>query len=174
MIHNMKKLLLFCSVIFATFTAKADPWDDLTVTQAKAVVAFLKKNPFVLDYCDCCENPEVSLIKIVKAEIIPCEWNPQKVSVRALSWTIGKLEVYSDTPSAYRTQPQMTPTDYLITMNYTFVYSKAGKWAVPFFKEVPYDRDHVCKGATNFPNPKDNPGITDLDYIKWYKKKIGK
>lgn len=170
----MKKIILLIVAVSTFLVAKADPWDDLTESQAKAVVAFLKKNPFVLDYCDCCDNPEVSLIKIVKAEVVPCEWNAEKFSVRALSWTIGKLEVNGDTPSAYRAEGSMAPTDYIIMMNYTFVYSKTGKWAVPFFKEVAYDRDHICKGATKFPNPKENPGITDAEYIAWYAKNIAK
>jgi hypothetical protein len=170
----MKKITLSFVAVITFLAAKADPWDDLTESQAKAVVAFLKKNPFVLDYCDCCDNTEVMLIKIVDPEVVPCDWNPEKFSVRALSWTIGKLEVNDGIPSAYRAVGDLVPTNYIVSMNYTFVYSKSKKWAVPLFKEVAYDRDHVCKGATKFPNPKENPEITDADYIAWYAKNIAK
>ena len=153
--------------------AKADPWEDLTEKQANAVTKFLAKNPFILDYCDCCESGDVYLMKVVRTKIVPCSYNEAKKTVVAEVVRIGKLEVAEGgVPSAYRTTAvSEPPQDFIITMNYTFVYSKRDKWAVPFFKAVDYDQNHICKGATRFPNPFDNNDIKDEDYQKWFKNK---
>ena len=169
----MKKVLFTLLALSFFVIAKADAWDDLTQKQAKAVQSFLKKNKFVLDYCDCCNDSEVYILKIEQAELVPCSWNAEKFSVKTSAVRIAKLETNKGEPSAYRAVGMSERVDYVITMNYTFVFSKAGKWAVPFFKEVAYDRDHICKGATKFPNPAENEKIADSAYIKWYAKNIG-
>jgi hypothetical protein len=169
----MKKLIFTLLTLSFFITAKADVWDDLTQNQAKAVQSFLKKSMFVLDYCDCCDDSEVFLLKITNTEIIPCSWNAEKFSVKASAWRIAKLETIKGEPTAYRAAGLSELVEFTITMNYTFVFSKSGKWAVPLFKEVAYDRDHICKGATKFPNPSENENITDSDYKKWYAKSIG-
>ncbi len=169
---NMKKILIFCVAMCFWLVAKADPWEDLTDKQAKAVVRFLQKNPFILDYCDCCGSGDVYLMKVVSTKIIPCSYNEAKKTVVAEVVRIGKLEVTEGgVPSAYRTTALAeTQKDFIITMNYTFVYGKRDKWAVPLFKEVAYDQEHICKGATRFPNPFENNDIKDEDYKKWFRK----
>lgn len=166
----MKKLLFLAFSFLILSPLKADPWEDLTQKQAEAVVKFLKKNPFILDYCDCCGEGDVYLMKVVSTKIVECSYNSAKKTVVAEVVKIGKLETNDGVPSAYRTQSmQSAPESYIVTMNYTFVYSKRDKWATPLFKEVAYDQNHVCKGATRFPNPFDNNDIKDADYRKWFK-----
>jgi len=151
--------------------AKADPWDNLTEEQANEVVSYLKENPFILDYCDCCDAGDVILMKVNDVEIIPCEWDANYKSVKVYATQIGKLERNGSYPSAFRVEHLEEDIEYIITMNYTFVYSECGKWAVPFFKEVEYDNKHVCCGATRFPDPSDNPGIMDQEYYTWFEQK---
>jgi hypothetical protein len=169
----MKKLfLLFVATLFIT-NAKADPWDNLTQAQAQAVVQHLKTNPFILDYCDCCDGSETYLLKVLKTEIVPCEWDENYKSVKVTAVKIGQLEREATGPAtAYNVVGMNELTSYTIYMNYTFVYSACGNWAVPFFKEVPYNdtNDTICMGATRFPNPADNTEITDAEYIKWFEK----
>lgn len=167
----MKKVLIFVIAIFSFSLLKADPWEDLTDKQAKSVVKFLEKNPFILDYCDCCETDEVYLMKVVSTKIVPCSYDETKKTVIAQVVRIGKLEVNGGVPSAYRTTALAENIEsFTITMNYTFVFSKRDKWAVPLFKEVAYEQDHICKGATRFPNPFENNDIKDESYKKWFKK----
>lgn len=165
----MKKLLLlFVATLFIT-TAKADPWDNLTQAQAEQVVEYLKENPFILDYCDCCDGSDTYLLKVLRSEIVPCEWDNEYKSVKVIAAKIGKLERDATGPvSAYRVEGMNELTNYTIYMNYTFVYSECGNWAVPFFKEIDYGQEHICTGATRFPNPADNKEITDTEYIKWF------
>jgi hypothetical protein len=170
--NTMKKYLFLMLCTFLAFQVSADPWEDLTEKEAKAVVKFLKTNPYILDYCDCCGSGDVYLMKVVSTEIVPCSYAEGKKSVIAKVVPLGKLETDADgTPSAYRVEKMSDAVEELIvTMNYTFVLDKKNKWAVPFFKVVPYSQNHVCKGATRFPNPADNPNIKDTGYKAWFKK----
>lgn len=167
----MKKTIIFILFSFLISKANADPWDNLSYEQAVQVVEYLQENPFILDYCDCCDASDVILMKVIEAEIVPCEWDASSKSVKVKVLQIGKLERNGSYPSAYRVEYMNEKTEYIITMNYTFVYSECGKWAVPFFKVVPYDNEHVCCGATRFPNPANNAGIKDSDYINWFREK---
>lgn len=167
----MKTIIIIFSMFLLSTNLKADPWDNLSYEQANAVVYFLKENPFILDYCDCCDEGDVILMKVIEAEIVPCEWDASSKSVKVKAIQIGRLERNGSYPSAYRTEYMNEEHEYIITMNYTFVYSECGNWAVPFFKVVEYKNEHVCCGATRFPNPTHNEGIKDQDYIAWFDKK---
>lgn len=158
-------LILLC----VNFSLIADSWDNLTVKQAKQVKKYLTKHPIILDYCDCCSRPQVFLMRVISSEIIPCSWSKEQKSVSVVAKRIGQLEV-NTYPSIYRVSNMADTVAYTISMNYTFVYTKKGKWAVPFFKTVPYNQNSVCAGATNFPNPNDNEGIKDVFYMDWYRK----
>ena len=169
----MKNLFLLFFAIFTCMAAKADPWEDVTEKQAASIVKFLKKNPFILDYCDCCDEGDVYLLKVVSTKIVPCSHDETKKTVIANVLRIAKLETGKDgTPTAYRAKTCAEPEqEFIISMNYTFVFSKRDKWAVPFFKEIPYEQDHVCKGATRYPNPAENENIKDAEYKKWFAKR---
>jgi hypothetical protein len=167
----MKKLLLLAILSCSLTTVLADPWDNLTPAQATAVVKYLKENPFILDYCDCCDSGSVYLLKVLNTQIVPCEWDNSQKSVKVLALRIGELERIGSYPSAYRTKGMSETVEYTITMNYTFVYAECGKWAVPFFKVVSYSNNHICAGATRFPNPEQNDDIQNEEYIKWFKDK---
>ncbi len=172
----MKKLF-FVLLSMATLTAAtADPWEDLTQEQAEAVIQHLEMHPFILDYCDCCGSGDVHLMKVISARIVECAYDSEKKSVIAQVVKIGKLEVSDGTPSAYNVQGAENdmPEELIISMNYTFVYSTCGQWAVPFFKEVPYEQNHVCHGATRFPSPFENKVLEDdALYLEWFVENIG-
>lgn len=173
----MKKILLtLVSLLMIFSSAIADPWEDLTQEQAEQVIEHLEQHPFILDYCDCCNTSEVYLMKVLSTKIEKCSYNDEKVSVIAQVIKLGKLEVNDGSPSVYRTEAvdDAEVEEFMITMNYTFTYSECGQWAVPFFKEVAYTRNHVCNGATRFPSPFDNEKtLQDVQYIEWFVENIG-
>jgi hypothetical protein len=173
----MKKLFfVLLSMVIVTF-ATADPWEDVTQEQAEQIVNHLKLHPYILDYCDCCGSGEVYLMKVLSTEIIQCSYDEEKKTVVAEVLKMGKLEVYDGSPSAYRTEAveEAEVESFVISMNYTFVYSACGQWAVPFFKEVADERNHICNGATRFPSPFDNEIVLDDPlYIEWFVENIGK
>lgn len=172
------KIYRFFSILLLaliTLPASADAWDDLTMAQAKKVKAYLKKNPWILDYCDCCDPADTYLLRVVSSEIVPCDWEPSKFSVKVKALRIAKLEVNDAGVNEHNAMPLSETVDYTIYMNYTFAYDKTGKWAVPLFKKVAYDRDHVCKGATKFPKPTNTAGKQlSNEYTKWYSKSVAK
>jgi hypothetical protein len=167
----MKKFLFLCMITLSLTKAYADPWDNLTVEQATEVIKYLNENPFILDYCDCCDSSKVYLLKVVSSAIVPCEWDNEQKSVKVQAIRIGQLERTVCYPSAYHTKAMNENVEYTIQMNYTFVYSDCGKWAVPFFKVISYSCNHICAGATRFPDPHENNDIRDQEYIKWFDEK---
>jgi hypothetical protein len=173
----MKLLLSLLLAVGFSLGANADAWDDLTKEQATALAAFLKKNPYVIDYCDCCDPGDTYLMKVISTEIVTCEWNPEKFSVKAEVIKIAKLEHTDVGLNEHTAAPLGEAGKATIYMNYTFGYDKVKKWAVPLFKLVSYeaDRNHICKGGTNFPQPTNNSGKElDAGYTKWYSKAIKK
>ena len=172
----MKKLFFVLLSMSIVAFATADPWEDVTQEQAEQIVEHLEEHPFILDYCDCCGSSDVYLMKVVGTEIVECSYDSEKKSVIATVVKIGKLEVSDGIPSAYRTESvdDAEVESLIVTMNYTFVYSACGQWAVPFFKEVADERNHVCAGATRFPSPFDNEEtLEDVQYLEWFVENIG-
>lgn len=159
------------------FTASADSWDNLTEKEAAKTAKYLKKNAYILDYCDCCGGSDVYLLKVVSTEIVQCSWNKEHKSIKVKVEKIAKLETTDVGPSKYRAEPINNSEEYTISMNYTFGYDKKMRWAVPLFKLVDYNMydDHVCKGATNYPEPTlQNGTVINADYKAWYDKRIAK
>jgi hypothetical protein len=169
------KLLLLIAFIFTLQLAKADAWDNLNLKQAKAAQKYLQKYPFIYDYCDCCGG-EVYLMQVLSAEIIPCSWDAAQYSVAAKVERLALMQNSGTGLNNYHTDEiseEEKFADYTITMNYTFVFDPRMKWAVPFFKIIPYHLDHVCRGATVFPDPTGaGVKISNEDYKVWYDKNI--
>lgn len=169
-------LLLLYLLTFSIYS-KADAWDNLTEKQAKSVVKFLKKYPYIFDYCDCCTDAPVFLLRVNSAEVTTCYWDQTQFSVVAEVEQLAKMESTGSGLHNYVTHEvseEESYVTYTITMNYTFVFDPKQKWAVPFFKMIPYHLNHVCIGAANYPNPThENVKVKDAGYVNWYKKYVG-
>jgi hypothetical protein len=181
----MKKLALL--LILAFFTAigsiHADPWEAMTETEAKELMAFLKKNPYVFDYCDCCDkvareydNRKVfgHLIKIEKMEIVPCSWDESRFSVNIVKSTIlasGNIEggkFVSSKPGEENIETYKKP--WPIALNYSWTI-KSGK-ASRLYKNINYEEDEVkCSGLLEFPKPDKVPANFKKAYQKFLKRK---
>lgn len=182
----MKKtfLLLFVAFFVGNGYLFADPWDCMSQTEAKELMAYLKKNPFVFDYCDCCDDGSREhdnyklmghLIKIEKMEIVSCSWDDTQFSVNIISSKVissgyvdgGKfiVAIASDEDS------KMYSDSWPVTLNYTWAYNK-GK-PVRLFKMTSYKgEDFNCGGLKQFPEPKNVPaGKLQKAYTKYYSKK---
>lgn len=165
----MKQILILLTVLIS-FTLQADPWEDISKDQAKQIVKYLKKYPIVLDYCDCCDDSKDFLLRILETNIVPCSYDEAKKSVKVRAIRIGQLD-RKNKGSAYNVTGLNDTVDYTISINYTFVYTSDGNWAVPFSDIIPYRlQNEGCKGATYFPDPLHNKKIKDNFYINWYNK----
>lgn len=174
----MVRFIGFFFFLLITTSAKADYWDNLNLAQAKKVTAYIKKHPFIFDYCDCC-SAEVYLMKVLSSEIVPCAWDTTQYSVITKVDRLALME-HSGTGLhnflVYPVDENERFVDFTISMNYTFVYYAPLRWAIPFFKIIPHSTpEHVCKGATVFPDPTmSGVQIKDADYTAWYEKRIRK
>lgn len=176
----MKYIYLVISFFIAHFSF-ADAWGELSKTEAEAVVAELTKNPYIFDYCDCCDNSgdyatSILFLKVTKAEIVACEMDENCFYVDVE--TIVLAEVYYgengpviDQLSAYNIEKNKQR----IYMNYSWVFNPVTKLATPFFNVVPYNYYDIektaCKTEFAYPTPKQLKAVSaDTDYKKWYDK----
>lgn len=167
----MKKLFFMLLSMSILTAVTADPWEDVTQEQAEAIVKHLEMHPYILDYCDCCGEGDVHLLRVVSTQIVECSYDAEKKTVLAQVVSMGKLQRSGGSPSAYNVEAveDDMPYELVVSLNYTFVYSACGQWAVPLFKEVHDERNHVCNGATRFPSPFDNEVVLDdPSYIEWF------
>ena len=174
----MKYLVLFLSIAFVQ-NALADPWEDVTYDEAFKVQKLLKKYPFVLDYCDCCDGSKVFLLKIMETEMITCPYNGSKYSIKTKAVRIGKfdhwdgrVDVSESVPFDYEEERLI---EYTVSMNYTFAYKKKTNTCAPLGRIIDYSTENTtsCDGVGVFPNPfKNNIEIHDDDYKKWARKRL--
>lgn len=178
----MKKILLLCLIILPLF-AWADSWEDFTKEEAEAIQETLAKNPYILDYCDCCEG-EARLLRVKSTKIVPCSYDNQKVSVIAQVEVISHIPIIDDQGLALESEniraPEEEPKhdEYTIAANYTWLYDKNRQKGVPLYLLVPYKTQSTiktnsgyCLPFTDYPTPK---YVNHKGYRKWYRKYISK
>ena len=181
----MKTLTILFALIISQFSF-ADSWDNLTYAEAQGVVAELEENPFVFDYCDCCDfsgeyATRVYLLKVTKAEIVECSWDSKFYSVKMESTVIAEMKYAR---KGLNTKKLLKPIDTnaaeLVSMNYTwgFISQNSDSKAHPFFDLVDYStygEGKPCKKPFSYPSPKAVMKVSnDLQYGTWYEKNIGK
>lgn len=159
----------------------ADPWDNLTLEEAQEVQEYLSANPFILDYCDCCDHEgeyaaAVYLMRVTETEIVTCDWNDEYYSIKASVEVLARVP-YNDN-GLDLAAPKMAnfQESLIITMNYTWGYSAMHQKSTPLYAIIPYDGknpDHITEGScrpfTAFPVGK---AINDSDYKKWYRSRF--
>lgn len=174
------KLLLFVPLLFLTTFSFADAWDNLTKQQAETVLAELKINPYIFDYCDCCvadeaETGTAHMMKVKSAEIVTCSWNSDYYSVKLkVEYICGVIYRLDGTGVSQVTFPESVGNQSDFFMNYTWGFSVITKKASPYFDLVSYDvygeDPQPCKGEFAYPNPKEVKKVSkDKGYAKWYK-----
>lgn len=177
----MKKYILAFALIFSSFLTFADAWDNLTLEDAQAVVAELKRNPYIFDYCDCCNNEgeyatTIEFLKVISTEIVPCSWDNEFYSVKAYSVLLATVFYANNGPDVNQLiEPESTEYAELIYMNYTWTFHPETKLARPFFDRINYvyygDDRQPCKSSFAYPTPAQLKTVSkDKGYKKWYKK----
>ena len=143
-----------------------DSWDNLTLKQAEEVSAFLISEPYILDYCDCCDYEgdyatEIHLMKVTSTEIITCDWNPEHYSIRVTVDVLAKIPYLKDGPDISSPLPLKSQKQQIISMNYNWAYNKEEKKLAPLFTIIPYDiygelnlNSGTCRKLIDFPSPK--------------------
>lgn len=179
----MRILALLIVLLISTFSF-ADSWDNMTKKEAEAAVAELKLNPYIFDYCDCCDYEgeyaaRVFLVKVTSAEITPCEWDERYYSVHLTTTVIAELENTEDGPETLTLlKTDGEQAEQLLAMNYSWGINTETKLATPFFNKVAYtmysDDRSACKKEFDYPTPKAVKKVSkDKEYAAWYKQRIG-
>ncbi|MBL6446141.1 hypothetical protein JMN32_07470 [Fulvivirga sp. 29W222] len=176
----MKNILLLLLVI-CPMLSWADPWDNMTLEQAEQVQKYLRSNPYLLDYCDCCDSEgefatQVYLMQVISMEIVTCEWNPQYFSIRATVKRLAEVPYRVTGPDVSTPSVYISEDDITITMNYAWGYNaKVGK-AAPLYTIIPYDiygkqdlSQGYCREFISFPNP---VPVKNAEYANWYKSRF--
>lgn len=177
----MKSFTLILA-LFTSFFTLADAWDNLTLEEANAVVAELKENPYVFDYCDCCSHSgeyeaNVHLLKIIETEIVTCSWSEEHYSVKVSFEIIAGLNYTSKGPNTKKLRKYSgAEISDVIYMNYTWTLNSDSKMASPFFNTIDYStygESSPCKSEFPYPTPKAVAKVSkDEGYASWYKSKV--
>lgn len=155
-------IILALLALFFVQTAQADPWDCMSKEDAETLVEFLNKNPFVLEYCDCCDDKTAHIVRIRKMKVVQCHWDETQHSVAAVKYTIA-AHGYVEDGEFKQVQQEADPEDlklygnaehYTPTLNYSF--SRQNGKAVHLNTQTGEDRsdDIGCEGLKAFPKPK--------------------
>lgn len=177
----MKKIL-FLALLFCTSFLFADPIEDFSLADANRIVDFLKENPFMIDYCDCCndvlsegEAPiQAKLIRIVEREIVPCEYDASRYSIRITAEILATGVIENKKMSSLRVLPRDEAEEYntLLSANYFFCADKRkiGQLGMITQDDKLY-KEYNCGGVAAFPAPSELTNIISMEqYVKWYRK----
>lgn len=175
----MKNLILVLLIMSISQFVIADPWDNMTKTQAEATAAYLKQNPYFIDYCDCCDSSgefaaEVFLMKALSVKVLPSDWSDGDYRVVVEARRVKQFPYMKDGINTVSPSPIAGPETVTITMNYTWVFNHKTKLAGPLFEAVAYDKydgDYKpCQPHAAYPNPfKGDYDQFDRDYKDWYR-----
>jgi hypothetical protein len=176
------KHITFILILFTSTFACADAWDNLTLEEANAVVAELKENPYIFDYCDCCSHSgeyetSVHLLKVIKTEIVQCSWSEEHYSVKIGFEIIAALNYTAKGPNIKKLkQYSGAEISDVLYMNYTWTLDRDSKLASPFFNTVDYStygESTACKKDFPYPLPKAVSKVSkDKEYASWYRDNV--
>jgi hypothetical protein len=178
------KHYLFAFALLISPLSFADAWDNLTMEEAKAVVAELKISPYIFDYCDCCDHSgeyaaSVHLLKVTGFNIIPSSWSEGQYAVQISYEVIAKLNYTAKGLNTKKLKNYSgDEIGELIYMNYTWVLNRDSKKAAPFFNSVDYSTygdGAPCKKEFAYPTPKAVAKVSDdIEYAAWYEANVKK
>lgn len=174
------KHLLLTILLLTSFNSLADAWDNLTMAEAKAVVAEITKNPYIFDYCDCCSHDGeyatgIQFIKVLNTEIVTCDWNNEMYSVKITAQLIASVEHIEQGANVHALTTSNDNSYYTtFYMNYTWGMRPDSNVATPFFNIINYDyygNDNTpCKAEFSYPTPKELKATVKVKgYKKWWK-----
>lgn len=176
------KNLLCLVLILCSIQLSADPWNAMTEKNANAAMEYLKQNPYIIDFCDCCDADgeyaaEVYLVKVLRTYLTKSKWSKGKYKVMMEVRRIAKIPYYeangSEPENAVKAEEKVETID--LTMNYTRGFSRTSKMADHFHKLVEYEHFNDnelrnCREAIAYPNPFEaGCKFYDRDYMEWYR-----
>jgi hypothetical protein len=180
----MRTFILLIALAIST-SSFADAWDNMTEEEAIATVNYLRMNPYIFDYCDCCRSHDdaddlfvVRLIRVTNMRVIPCTWDEGKFSVEYDFAPVATLTYTEDgrLKRASRTITRLSEEEqHLLYMNYTWAFNEESKLAEPLFKSIDYSYvvqhgGQSCNPPFSYPKPEHLESVGKFKgYKQWYK-----
>jgi hypothetical protein len=171
----MMKKLLSCLVfimVFGVSQSWADPEDCMSKEEAETLVKKLKKERYIVDYCDCCddasENGDVTanLLFIKKLSIVSCEYDDARFSVKMETQMLSSFAVNEGKYMGKATY-EVNSMEYAL-LNYQFYFTNQRAPQLGYLVRNDEYEAPNCSGLDTFPNPE---MVGDKKYQSWYKKK---
>ena len=164
----MSLLLISTFIGFNSPFVLADPEDCMSKEEAENLIKNVKKEKYIMDYCDCCAelDPSVTanLLLITKLSIVPCEYDSESFSVKIETQTVASFLVI-DQQYTSKTTFNANPINYAL-LNYQYYYTDGVALRLGYIIRVEYDAPD-CSGLNTFPDPN---LVNDKKYKSWYKK----
>ncbi|MCB0705381.1 MAG: hypothetical protein KDC34_08735 [Saprospiraceae bacterium] len=169
----MQRFFFFLLLFSLTSTLVADPLEDMTFEEAQQVVNHILLDPYILDYCDCCDDAAGYLIEIKELSIEPAEFGHRPYRVRAKGVYLYQLSANGD-DTFQLLETEQRGYDDIIWTNYTFTFDPSDRKAHPVGEVLGFRREGNCNPDAQFPGP-DQISLDKInrDYQQWYKTEIG-
>jgi hypothetical protein len=184
--HCIMKYLTLLALLFFSTLSFADAWDNLTEDEAAEMVNYLNANPYIFEYCDCCQTDaeddrySMELVEVSNLRVVTCSWDKDYYSVEYNRQPIATL-LYKEDGSGMQVTPPPTPDSEedsppVIYMNYTWGLNPDSNLAEPLFETIYYHYvaeygGRSCKEAFPYPKPSDLSKVGEFKgYKQWYKK----
>jgi len=182
----MKKTLSLFILLISFSISFADSWTDMTLGQAKKAVEHLKENPYIFDYCDCCDMETVNLIFVENVYYQEVEEFSDIYEVRVegkiihsfyftvFNDEVAVLEDFMPALSEEQIMEGMT-TEFneIISANYTFVFYETAEgeaYSKPLMDITGYNEYLTsCIPFMIYPYPVEEQA-PNQGYSKWYEK----
>lgn len=150
-------LLLFPSLMIA------DPIEDMTAEEAAQVMHYLYANPYIVDYCDCCDNYTPTLIRVYTAVTEPCSYNAERTSIKVQGQKICTFNAGGKVQKIFTNTEQFNE---IISLNYTWGHAGKGK-AQAIGKTLQLWDERTCKEPLTYPDAAKNSDLP-VAYRDWY------
>ncbi len=166
----LKKLLVFFVMgLIAHGIALADPEDCMSKSEAETLLTKLKKERYIIDYCDCCADGDPSvtanLLFIKKMSIVSCEYDTERFSVRMETQLVSSFSIKNQRYAGNATYAGNSMEFALLNYQFFFTNKKASH--LGFLVRADYEAPN-CSGLQGFPSP---AMVNDKKYAAWFKKK---
>ncbi|NJL14440.1 MAG: hypothetical protein HC913_16485 [Microscillaceae bacterium] len=167
----MKKIsFLFILIAFASANGVwADPEDCMSRAEAEALVKKIKKERYLVDYCDCCNDVgtgvTANLLLVKKAVVVSCEYDTERFSVKMEAQMLASFKV-RDQEYAEKAAHEGN-TWNLALLNYQYFLEKGQARHLGFALRPGYEAPR-CSGLKSFP-----PAalLNDKKYSAWLAQK---
>lgn len=153
--------------------------------QAEQLADWVRKNPFILHYCDCCHDAAIQaqgkskekayLLYITQANVVPSETEAGLFSVklRFIIMSESKVNDEGEIVSVNQDNPGLDAASLFLSLNYDF--TTRDNINLRIYEEMRWlegmEAANNCRGLAGYPNPGEFREDLGKKYQKWASKR---